>query len=370
MTHYYQTFINRNTRRYDLLDKEFSQIQQAYIWLCSQNGAQLLQFINDLALYLQARSLHRVLLNYCQDGLRAAESLNANPGWLLIFIYEAYMALGEWEKARISVQQAIGLTENNDSKTYAQAVLALGRLQINIGEYRSALRTLETAEKLSRTVSDLEGVAIAKAEVAAYFLYIGEYLQALNLHLEVDGIRQDLEPSASSDRSLLLLGVTYRRLKDYSAAIKYLKELLHNAESRNNQNTMATAMHHLAWVYYDQRKLAEAKQLGTQAKILYNEIEDPRGSSDAGEQLGLIALHEQDFETASLCLERSLLTRRRLGNRQGTASSLRGLAQLHLQQSNIWLGLRYLVQSLVLYFRLGVLSRHRIFKVLGDMIRS
>lgn len=360
---YYLAFISRYARRSDLVDQEFLQIQQVCTWLSKQNHPQFLQLLKDLALYLQARSLHSVLLNYCRAGIRIANISNTNPGWLLTLIYEAYFAQGEWEKAATSIRQAIALTETDDPRAHAQAILALGRLQINRGDYRPALQTLRTAEELLRAAGDLEGVASAKAEVAAYHLVRGEYQQALNLYLEVDAIRRKLNPNEPASHSLLMLGVVYRRLKNYPAALSNLNELLSYARSQKNRSAMATAMHHLAWIYYDQRNLEEAKRLGMQAKAYYWDIKDPRGASDSDEQLGLIAFQERDFDTADFYLKETLSTRLKLGNLPGAASTLRRLSTLHLRKGDILMSMRYLVRSLLLYYRIGALGRQRIIKL-------
>lgn len=370
---HYCLIVRDNTRNFQLLDSEFGQIQNAYHWLGEQDGAEtarlLIALVEDLGQYLQRRTLPRTLLAFCQNGLLAAQKLGANPGPLLLLTFEAYWAIGEWGKALTSVQSAIEATQGAEAKTYAQAILALGRLQLNRGEYGLALQTLSSAERLLTELSDEEGLATAKAEIAAYHLNRNELRKALSLYLEADRLRRKVEPFAPSDHTLLMLGVVYRRRQDYERAAQYLSELIERGKAQNNRAATATATHHLAWVYFEQRKLARARELGEQAKDLYEEFGDPRGSSDADEQLGLIALAEQDFEAAKLYLERSLQIRQQLGNQQGAASSLRRLAKLNLRQRNWGAGLHFLWESITLYSRLGALSYQRVFSIVQDLIR-
>lgn len=361
VSNYYSAFVNRNINRPDLLDVEFPQIRQIFTWFSSLKDPRFLQLVIDLSSYLETRSLYSVLLNYCRTGLQIAGMHNANPGRLLILTSEAYFSLGKWERAFSSIKDAITLTKNDDPPAYAQATLALGRLQINKGEYRSALQTLKTAEELLSALSDIEGVAAAKSEVAAYLLVRGEYQQSLQQYLEIDAmLRQQNE---RVNHATFMLGVVYRRLKQYSLALHYLKEAFEHSRMQNNRNGMAMALHHLAWVYYDQHKWAKAKQLGIQAKSIYCEIENPRGDSDADEQLGLIAFHEKDFKSAVFCLEQALSTRLRLGNQPGAASTMRRLARIYLRNRNIIAGFRYLLRSFLLYYRMKMLSRQRLLRI-------
>jgi eukaryotic-like serine/threonine-protein kinase len=265
------------------------------------------------------------------------------------------------------VQVAIQTTQNSEPQTYAQAQLALGRLQLNRGEYDTALQTLSQAEHLLADLSDDDGVATAKAEIAAYYLNRDEYQRALTLYEEVDAIRQRAHPDELSDHTLLMLGVVYRRLRDYDRAKATLERLVQWAEAKKSSGAKATGTHHLAWIYFDEGLLDEAERLGQEAKKLYATLNDPRGTSDADEQLGLIALARRNWHSAQAYLENSLTVREQLGNQHGMASSLRRLSRLHLKQGRLRTGLGYLGRCLTLYRRLGVLSYRRLVRILLEL---
>lgn len=126
---YYVAFTQFYPHAFDLLDQEFAQIQTTYTWIVEQSDREaaqsLLKLIEGLAPYFQRRALHSILLDYCQSGLRAARQLGVNPGWLHLLTYEAYWAIGEWDKALDNVQVAIETTRDDDPKVHAQAMLAL-----------------------------------------------------------------------------------------------------------------------------------------------------------------------------------------------------------------------------------------------------
>src|SRR5579863_7908369 len=101
--------------------------------------------------------------------------------------------------------------------------------------------------------------------------------------------------------------------------------------------------------------------------MLYEKIGDQRGTADAYEQLGCIALAEGKATEALPYLQCSLTIRRQLGNQHGAASSLRRLALAHLGLRQMRHTLWYMWQSLSLYWRLGMLSRWRL-SVMGHEI--
>jgi len=114
--------------------------------------------------------------------------------------------------------------------------------------------------------------------------------------------------------------------------------------------------------------LHRARQLAGQAIALYREIGDTRGLSDAYEQLGIICLAERNIDEAESHLQRSLDVRRAIGNEHGTASCLRHLAVLAIRRGHSIQAAQYLWHSLSTYYRLGVLSRHRLRRTIRELL--
>jgi tetratricopeptide (TPR) repeat protein len=363
---YYLNFARTYQDDFDALDRESANLLTLRAWLANQQSKQsarlLIDLIKALTAYLRRPERASELLIYCQSGSQACKIIGTNSGWLYLLRYEAYNFLGEWDRALSDAETAIRVAQESDPVSHARATLALGRLQFNRGDYAAALETLAEAERLLTAINDLEGVATAQAEFAAYHLNRGELDQALGLYLEVDRLRRQVDPTGPSNHTLLMLGVVHRNKGEYEKGAEYLEQLLARGETEGNASAIATASHHLAWLHLRQQNMAEARRLSAQAKQLYLEINDPRGASDADEQLGLIALLDDDIDAAEAYLKRSLTIRQRLGNQQGAANSLGLLADLYARKGNIRLGLQCMWQSWTLYHHLGVLTRQRVFK--------
>jgi len=358
--------------RYERLDDEFANLRASWSWLSTRTDNEashfLLAYLDALSTYLRQRGIYAELLRWCEVGLHACERLQQNPGRLLLLRSEAQSALGQWDEAAVSIQKAIGASEGKDSSTYAWAVLAFGRLQMNQGRYREALETLAGAERLLSEQSDYEGIAVVRSEVAAQYLNRGKLDKALSLYHSVDHFRKQAGATESSDHTMLMLGVVHRKKGEYEQAISYLQSLLERSERGGNRGAIATVAHHLAWVYLDQGDIARSRRLCGRAIAVYEELGDTRGASDAYEQLGLIAQAEGRSKEALSHLKQSLMIRHRLGNQHGMASSLRHLAVVHLRMGHPLTGVRELWQSLALYRRLGVLTRHRFAAVLRELL--
>lgn len=358
--------------QYERLDVEFNNLRASQAWLADQDSAEtaqlLIAYVKVLAPYLRQRGLNADLLRWCEDGLKACDKLRQNPGWLLLLRSEAQNSLGRWEETMDSIKAAIEKSKTIDPRTYAQSILALGRLQLQQGNYKQSLETLSEAESLLVEQSDHEGLATARSEIAAYYLNRRELDQALTLYLEVDQLRRRTCEDEAINHTLLMLGVVYRKKKDYEQAIDHLQQLLKQGEAQRSRNIIATASHHLAWVYLNQGDLTQARHLCGRAIALYDETGDLRGSSDAYEQLGLIALAEGRKERALSYLKQSLAVRRELGNQHGAASSLRRLAVVHLRMGHLGTAIRCLCRSFCTYWRLGVLSRQQLIALLREAV--
>jgi tetratricopeptide (TPR) repeat protein len=361
----------RYQNQYERLDDEFANLRVSQSWLATQSSEEtarlVIAYVQILASYLRQRGFNAELLQWCESGLRACQRLRQNPGWLFLLRSEAQFALGQWDETIASIQAAIETSEGEDQKTYAWAVLSLGRLQLNQGDYKTALETLAKAETLLSEQSDYEGLATVRSEIAAYHLNRRKLDKALSLYLEVDQLRRRSGATEASDHTLLMLGVVHRKKREYKQSAAYLQQLLERGETQRNRGAAATAAHHLAWVHLNRGDLTQARHLCGRAIELYEEIGDIRGTSDAYEQLGLIVLAEGQGEEAVSYLERSLVMRRQLGNQEGAASSLRHLAVVHLRMRHLAAAVRDLWQSLATYRRLGVLSRQRLVAILQEL---
>lgn len=362
--------VRRYQRQHERLDAEFDNIRVSHSWLADQDSEEaaclLVSYVETLGPYLRQRGLNGVLLQWCVEGLEAAAKLRRDLAPLVLLRSEAESALGRWDEALDSIQTAIAESQEVEPHTYARAVLALGRLQFNQGDYKTALDTLSRAETLLVELSDYEGVATVRAEFAAYHLNRKELDQALALYLEADELHRRAGGAGVSTHTLLMLGVVYRKKGNHEQAIAYLQQLFEHSEVQGNRGGMATATHHLAWVHFDQGNLVQAQRLCGRAIDLYNEIGDERGVSDAYEQLGCIALAQGNIAEAIPHLERALSARRQLGNQQGAASTLRHLAVAYFRWGRLVTASRFLWQSLVLYGRLGVLNRRRLLATLRE----
>jgi hypothetical protein len=80
--------------------------------------------------------------------------------------------------------------------------------------------------------------------------------------------------------------------------------------------------------------------------------------------MGFICLAQRKFDQAENYFQRSLDTRKKIGNRHGTASSTLDLALAFWNKRNFFKSIFYLVKGFYLYYKLGILNRTRFHRML------
>jgi tetratricopeptide (TPR) repeat protein len=366
---FFNEFLQLNSEDHSAVDEVYSHLENVIPWLAAQkdpfNSNMFLAIMDRLVSYCEERSIREPYIQYFQSSLDAAERTSQNPAHVYFNTYRANWALGNWNKAQILLQKAVACNESNGHEEQAQYLRFLGNLQLNQGNYRQSLKTFARAKALFHDLGDQTGENGVKLEEAAYYLNITEYDTAYILYSEIYEYEMSIT-SQASDQTLLMMGVITRRLKYYSDSRKYLFQLLERAKTNQNRSAFGTASHHLAWTYFHEGVLQPARDYGILALHVYEDIQDPRGISDAYDQLATLEVTIGNFDQALEWFEIAASMRRRLGNHHGYASSLRNLAKLYFRQKNYPKMILNLIKSLYQFAKIGMLSAKRISKFIAD----
>ena len=364
-------FLKGLLQDYDQLDMEITNLRASLEWLAEQTDLEsaelFLSYLMSLKEYLYARGQASEIEHWTWVGLEACNRLGLDAGELLYLRGRAQYALGQWGQADSSWQSALQTGEASEVLRKAYVKLSLGQLYMNQGRFGIGLKTLQQVEGIFESFGEIEAVISIHAEIAAYYLNQRNLDKALAMYLEIEERYKEMGVQPS-DNILLMLGVVHRQKKLYERSIEYLDQLYRHTDALKKLSGMATAAHHMAWVYLYQGNLEQARLYCGRALAYYEDIHDPRGLSDGYEQLGAVFLEEDKPAEAIPILEHSANIRKQIGNQPGLASSLRRLAFAHLFQKQYVLALICALQSLGLYIRLRMLSRQRTLSLLRDFM--
>jgi Predicted N-acetylglucosaminyl transferase len=345
------------------LDLLFPHLQLTLDWFFDRSDAASLQALTQLLLaiapYLEARSYPSIALKYLPACLKANDTEFDAKVKLLLIAYQANFMAGEWEKAKEMAEAAQALSADCDLTDEALTYKSLAILELNQGDFQPAMKNFSRAKEIFRELGNENQLFAVTSQEAAYYLNKENYLKAEELYKSVEA-HEITASGAPSPHTLLMMGVISRRLKQQEKAIRYLHELAELGLENHSRSDLATGLHHLAWVLIDQGQLAQAWAYGEAARKIYIEIDDPRGVSDADEQLGEIAALQGQYTISQGYFQNVVRERRRLENKVGLASASRRLSKVLFKQKRVFSGVFYLIYSTMLYARLGMLTRERL----------
>lgn len=372
----YSSEFRKRSKDLEYLDTLFDHVLPVLDWLKEQVdiaapypheiAATFLNLMIDVSPYLQARSLHSTTLKYIPACLQAAAN---NPRYLVkinLIAYHAHFMFGQWQEAKLNAQAAVFHSKNCPSCDQALAYQALAILQQNSGDFKPSLDNFARAKLLFKKIGDKKGEFDIISQEAAYYVDHERYTEANKLYTQVEEYEITCcgQPSG---HTLLMIGVVSRRLKMNARAIAYLQELARRGMTNPSTSDLATALHHMAWVFINQGDLQKAWEYGKTAARKYQEINDLRGTSDADEQLGEIARLKEEYETSACLLKKAIQIRQKLANKVGLASAYRRLSKTRFRQKKLFLGGLSLIYSGLIYLRMGVLTKARIKRWLHEL---
>lgn len=158
------------------------------------------------------------------DVLQQAQSLT--------FLARAHQALGEWDKARDSLDRSLALLQGTSpldrrgSIVLAQTFNTQGSLYLTVGDAAAALEAWERAEETYRQANDTLGVLGSQIDRAQALQVLGLYQRAKTLLEGVDGQLPDEADTPLKAMVLRSLGTVWQASGDWERAQTFLERSL------------------------------------------------------------------------------------------------------------------------------------------------
>ena len=276
-------------------DSEHDNLRAALRWFleAGEMGETILNFAANLADFWEARAhwsegrqwLEMVL---AADDARAhtkprAELLQRLAN--LTYMQSDYLL----SRARFEEAQVI-YYELDDQINAAHALIGLGEVETEVGDYRTAMKLLHQAYMVMRAQNDLRGRA----------------------------------------RALMQLGWGAMRIGDYAPAREWLEECLALYTQLEPPMHIAITTSGLGEVLLRQGHLEQADEVLKRSLTLRREIGDRWGTAASLGSIGWVALLQGDYARSTAILHESIDIRRDIGDKGGLAWCFEKLAEIAL----------------------------------------
>lgn len=228
----------------------------------------------------QAATLHRLVANayswignhglaeYHQErAFQIWEKLNNTQGIIygLTSMGLLKMRQGLVQEATELLRRAIQLSRSNPpfKNGEAYALLGLGDVYNNLGEYAEALKYLEDCLNLAWTCEDHYLVCCSLCSLALTYLFLGD-AQTAHFFLNQVMLKEGEKQSYEGCLFFLTQGTVYLAQQNYEQAETMLLQASDTARRSNIQIIYISALQRLAACYLREDKRSEAQRLGAQ----------------------------------------------------------------------------------------------------------
>ncbi len=333
--------------RIDALSADLKQVVQYAAIIGFQFDSVLLQTITEMTNIQQ--TLQRLANRLVVSRINTSEAWQFNHTLFHAIVYQSIPAINRQElHKRIALMLE---SQQKDATVEYAAALAFHFSQAK--EYLRAIPYLILAgEKAASQYANEE--AVSHFQLAEkYLVYLdvpdtdwqwrigiglGEAYRIMGLFDKSTESLEKLIPLAKENpdypytRLLILLGKTARKLGHYDVGRSYLMQardlLLGESPSGKDLNEASQVLTELAWIYFAQGELEQAKKLGMEGLEFAKQIDDLNEMADAENLLGGIGYQSGDWQEAMHHTTRAMVFREQMGYSWAVARSYSNLGVL------------------------------------------
>ena len=235
----------------------------------------------------------------------------------------AYESKGTFDRAREEYAKVL----ETDSK-YVTALLAAGRVEIELGAYQDSLDYLNRALTLSVQLDTKQSTANILQALGIAYRHLGRLDDALRQYKESLAIKREINDQRGIASSLGEIAVIHSRQGRPDDAIASYMEILKIRKSIGDQVGISTTLNNIGVTYMDYGRHDEALATFKEALQIYRTLGDEGGQARALANIGNVYAAKGQYQDASTNLERALELRERLKNKGSIALTLTNLADI------------------------------------------
>jgi tetratricopeptide (TPR) repeat protein len=273
---------------------------------------------------------------------------------------------GPWIDAIAQHAAAVQAARQADDRPgKAGALLDLGNIRLQTGDYPGATQVIQEALGISRDLGDRQGEANALVDLARVRMPTGDFPGGARDLEEALAIHRDLGDRLGEANALLVLGAARRITGDSRAAAEVLQEALRLYRDLGDQHNQANVLNQLGDMRVDTGEYPAAIQASQQALAIFGELGNRRGQATALCNLGQVRAKTGNYVGAAQVLEEALNIYRDTGDTLGRGNVLHVLGPV-LWKTGDYLGAAQMLEEALGAFR-GIGAPVGVASVLSDL---
>ena len=282
------------------------------------------------------------------------EAETQDLGWAWTQLGNLNLNLGNYQSAIVAYQQTQALFRSlNFLKGEAASLGNLGNAYNSLGQYQQAIELQQQSLEIQRELGDRQGEATSLGNLGNAYYSLGQYQQAIELQQQSLEIQRELGDRQGEANSLGSLGSVYRSLGQYQQAIELQQQSLEIQRELGDRQGEATSLGNLGSAYYSLGQYQQAIELQQQSLEIQRELGDRQGEAASLDNLGNVYQSLGQYQQAIELYQQSLEIQRELGDRQGEANSLGNLGSAYYSLGQYQQAIELQQQSLEIKRELG-----------------
>ena len=244
-------------------------------------------------------------------------------------------ALVSWEK--------LGSKEGQ-----ATVLLAIGKIDSNLGENQKALQYYNQALPLFRSIKDRTGEASALNNIGGIYWILGEYQKVLQYSNRALSLFSAVGDSSGKALTLSNIGQVYSDLGEYQKALKHFNQALPLLHAIGNKKGEAFTLDNIGGVYSNLGEYQKALQYYNQALLLRRAVVDKKGEASTLYNIGGVYFYLGEEQKALQYYKQALPLTRAVEHRGGEADTLWSLSALEYNQGNLQASLNHIKNAIAI----------------------
>ena len=271
---------------------------------------------------------------YYNEALKLYENINFKRGIANCYnaMAIAYKNKGELRKSISYLKKAIRIEEETGGKNLSAALINLGSVYQDLGEFNEALLSLKKALSIAKIDENEQRVAYSINNLGTVYMEQGNYPLALEHFKKSLYINEKLGDSLSIAQGLYNMGSIYKAQEYYDKAMRSYEKSLEINERINSKKGVSLLLNNIGSIHEQKgdyksaldhyvNALSTSKQIGTKSDIpnILNNI-------------GGVYLALKDYRTANQYFKEAKKNSIEIENKQALCGSYIGLAKTYADQ--------------------------------------
>ena len=312
----------------------------------------LIQGTHAFVPFLLTRGLSRLATTLLQRSLASAQALTDYPGQVsaLLLLGKIAEQRGDYSSARATWQDALSLARQQaDISGCARVLQALGTLAYYQGQPESARQFLSEALEVQIQLGDRRASAETRSTLADLIADHGEPEQARQIYTEALITLRKLDDQRGAAQVLGKLGVLAREQSQPEQARQFYEEALTIARRVGDQSTMGVLLINMGNLTRHQGQPEQAHQFYTEALEINRRTGNRRAFAFTLLNLGSLASDQRHFEQARQLFHEAIQIFRDLQDRRSLAITLQSLGSQEVVEGLLEMARIHLDEALALF---------------------